>query len=198
MTAMKTNLAHLVPPPESQALVLDDGATATSDGRALELRDRDGRLLIRYANGSAEIAAPAGDLVLSAPGRVVVRSGLDVEIEGARDVVQRAGRNAELDAGRVHVRTGEAEIDAGVVRTVARAIATKAERIALEAERYELAAERLVEKSRDAFREVADLAETRVGRARTLVATVFSLSSKRTVLKSEEDTSVDGRKILLG
>jgi hypothetical protein len=37
-----------------------------------------------------------------------------------------------------------------------------------------------------------------VGRARTLVRNTYALWSRRTVLTSSEDTSIDGRKVLLG
>jgi hypothetical protein len=45
---------------------------------------------------------------------------------------------------------------------------------------------------------VVDLAQTRVGRARTIVSSLFTLQTQRTVIQSKEDTSIDGRKILLG
>src|SRR5688572_8161117 len=108
------------------ALALDDGSVASLVDGGLELRDREGRLLIRWRDGAAEISAPSGDLVLgSATGRVVIRAPQEVAIESRS--------------------------------------------IALSATKYELVATRLVEKTRDAFRDVADLAQTRVGRARTLV-----------------------------
>jgi hypothetical protein len=200
-----------------RSLELGDGSVASLDGGALELRDREGRLLVRYADGNAEIAAPSGDLVLDSPkGRVVLRSALDVEVEAARDVVHRAGRSVAVSAGRgepqlriepgrtvvaterIEVEARESRLVAGTVTTVARAVATTAETIAVSAEKYELAATRLFEKSKDAFREVTDLAQTRVGRARTVVASLFTLQSRRTVIASKEDTSIDGRKILLG
>jgi hypothetical protein len=167
-----TSIAGLrEPAPPSGSLELSDGAVASVVDGALELRDRGGRLLVRYSDGNAEIAAPSGDLVLSSPtGRVVVRSALDVEVDAGRDVVQRAGRKLELSA----------------------------EGIALTAQKYELAATRIFEKSRDTFRSVADLCDTRVGRARTLVASLFTLKAQRTVMASKEETSIDGRKILLG
>jgi hypothetical protein len=37
-----------------------------------------------------------------------------------------------------------------------------------------------------------------VGRARTLVKDVYAVLSRRTVMTSQEDTSIDGSKILLG
>lgn len=222
MTRQNSALATVLPfeakrSPSARSLELDDGSVATVEGAALELRDPEGRLLVRYVDGTAEIAAPSGDLVLSAPkGRVVMRSALDVEVEAARDVVHRAGRDVQLAAGRaepqVHIEprttsvSGErlrvdakqAEVTAGTVTTVARAIATTADHVAIAAEKYELTAARLFEKSKDTFREVADLAQTRAGRVRTVVASLFSLHARRTVVASKEDTSIDGRKILLG
>jgi len=203
--------------PEDPRLELADGAVASIEEGGLSLRDREGRLLVRYRDGSAEIAAPSGDLVLSSPqGRVMVRSGLDVEIEAGRDIVQRAERQLEIGAGRVEpqlvigprtvelksdkvsVDSRDATLVSATVSTVARTVSTRAESIALTAEKYELAATRLFEKSRDAFRDVTDLAQTRVGRARTLVQSLFTLHAKRTVMSSKEETSIDGRKILLG
>jgi hypothetical protein len=86
----------------------------------------------------------------------------------------------------------------GQAAVFARVIATTAERIATNADSYELRATRLVEKTRDAFRDVTELAESRIGRARTLVRDVYSLCSGRTVVTSKEETTIDGKKILLG
>lgn len=200
-------------------IVLPDGGSIEVAGAAVELRDPAGRLLVRYADGCAEIAAPSGDLVLGAPcGRVVLRSGLDVSIEAARDVVHRAGRSVELQVGdgdatpqiaitprSVEVRSERVGVEAesgrakfGELSTVARAIATKTATLAITAERYELSATRLVEKARDAFRDVTDLAQSRIGRVRTIVAGAYTQRAQRTVIVSKDDTSIDGRKIHLG
>ena len=206
-------------PTSSRSLVLElaDGATARVKEGALELCDARGRLLVRYANGTAEISAPAGDLILCAPnGKVALESGLDVEIRAGRDVVSLAGRAvtlgtaqhaAQLSISHAHtalmsdhvsVASKDAKLTIGVLHTVARKIATEASAIAIKTERYELSATWLFERSKDAYRDVSDLAQTKVGRARTIVATLFSLSAQRTTLRSKEDTAIDGRKILLG
>lgn len=197
---------------------LPDGATAEQHGDALELRDVEGRLLVRYADGSAEIHAATGDLTLAAPkGRVVVRSGADVEIEAARDITHHAARRVAIAAGdaadpqiavdpsattvktkSLAVEASSGRLVAGKVAVVASQIATTATRVAHNVERWELTASRIFEHSRDVFRDVADLAETRIGRARTLVKGVFSLSSRRTVMSSKDETKVDGKKVLLG
>jgi len=155
------------------------------------LRDgsRDGKLIVVKRDGS--VAAPAAGI---AP---TLRAALD-DWERAEPQLRIEPHKTSLASEQIRVETKNAEIAAGTLSTVARAVAAKAESIALTADKYELVAARLFEKSRDAFREVVDLAETRVGRARTIVSTIFSLSTRRTVLTSKEETSVDGRKILLG
>jgi len=206
---------HAAHPP---ALVLPDGARAAVEGQALSLRDPEGRLLVRYAQGAAEIVAPEADLVLSAPeGRVVLRAGTDVAFEAARDVTQRAGRRVALGAGdqdaaqieveaeETRVVTERLEVEARASRLVtatavmlARSVATTAEEVATKVERYELHATRIIEQAKDAFRDVSDLLQSRVGRARTIVEDSYALYTRRTVMASKDDTSIDGRKILLG
>ena len=201
------------------ALGLADGSRAElgTDG-ALELRDREGRVLIRYADGAAEIHASEGDLTLAAPqGRVVLRSGVDIELDAGRDVLQRVGRKLALTAGttkqpqlelqpqgvqlnspRLDLTIQQAQVAVGKATVVARAIETHATSLSQVVERYELTADRLVEKTRDAFRDVTDLLQTRVGRARLLVKDVYAMYSRRTVMVSKQDTSIDGKRILLG
>lgn len=200
-------------------LVLPDGAVARREGDALILSDREGRLLVRYENGSAEIAAPSGDLTLAAPrGRVVLRSGLDVEMEAARDVRSHAGRKLVLDAGTqkgaprvelgpegatvkardVGVEAQNSRLVTGRATVLAHQIGTTAHQVALHVERYELTATRIVEKTRDVFRDASDLAQTRVGRLRTLVSGMFSVSARRSSITSQDETKIDGKKVLLG
>ena len=200
-------------------LALPDGSTAALRGEALEIRDREGCLMVRYADGVAEISAPRGDLRLSAPGgRVVIESALDVAIEAGRDVVPRAGRRFEVAAGgaggepqlrldhagatlateQLHVQARSARAVFGQAALIARAVATTADRVAVSAGDYEVEACRLVERARDSLREITDLAESRVGRVRALVRGVYALTSRRTVMVSSDDTSIDGSRIQLG
>jgi hypothetical protein len=188
------------------AFVLADGALATTSSGALEVTRPDGALLLRYANGALEIAASNGDLKLAAPaGRVVIEAAQDVTIRAARDLAHEAGRAIHLDAPAASVKTKKLEVEArssrfvaGKVTVLARHITTTAESIATACVRHEIEATKLIERTRDAFRDVADLAQTRVGRARTIVKDVYTLLSRRSVMVSKEDTSVDGKKILIG
>ena len=200
------------------AIELPDGACAHVVDGALELRDPAGELLLRYADGHAELTTPHGDLVLAAPrGKICLKAATNVEIEAVRDVTHRAGRRVDTRVGehaqpqlrigqgateihseRLDVVAQTSDLKTGRATIVAQGIATTARTLACTVERYDLKAERIVEKARDAFRDVTGLLQSRVGRARTMVDDVYALYSRRTVMVSKEDTSVDGERILLG
>lgn len=196
-------------------LALSDGATAQRIDGALELRDPNGRVVLRYRDGSLELLAPQGDVVFAAPnGRVTLRSAEDIAIEAGRDLVQSAARKLSLEASNEHSELGPAgtrvsatalSIEAAHARAAvghgsveAQELVTKAERIAYQVERFEVTAEQIVERARSAVRDVADLLHTRAGRVRTLVRDVYALRSRRTVMTSKDDTAIDGNRILLG
>jgi hypothetical protein len=79
---------------EDQEFPLADGATVRiTGGAAAEIRDREGRLLVRYENGHAEIAVPSGDLRLTAPkGRVVIQAATDIQLDTGGEVTVAAER----------------------------------------------------------------------------------------------------------
>lgn len=205
------------PPPSrrrpAEALVLDDGTRAVVHEGGLEIRDGKGRLLVRYADGAATIEAPAGDLILAAPGgRVAIRAAEDIVLDAARDLTLSAGPPGEGRAPQLRLSADRAQIEArqlravadrselvsGEVELVARAIVTSAEQIVETAARVERTAHRLIERARDAFRDVSELSQSRLGRVRTIVREGYSLTSQRTTMVSKDDTSIDGKRILLG
>ncbi len=157
---------------------LDGGGSVAVDGGSATIRDKHGRIVVTYSEGRAEIVAPDGDLVFSAPaGKVRINAGTDIEIEAQGNLTQRAGQTASVLATRI-------------VQT--------ASHVAQQAERIEVTAARLVERTRDVYREASDLMETRAGRARLLVSDVYSVLSRRTAMASKEDTTIDGKRVLLG
>jgi hypothetical protein len=181
---------------------LPDGSTVTVDDGAVEIADREGRVLVRFRDGAAEIAAPAGDLVLAAPaGRVVIKAAREVAIEAGPEGTSRLDVDAtatRLASPQVEVKADVARLSAAEATVLARRVATTATTIVQSVERFELTASRLIERARDVFRDAEDLAQTRVGRARTIVKEAFTLHARRTALTSTEDTSIDGSKVLLG
>ncbi|MBK8256855.1 MAG: DUF3540 domain-containing protein [Polyangiaceae bacterium] len=179
--------------------ILSDGASVRVDEHAAEIRDNEGRLLVRYKNGEATVVAASGDLKLAAPnGRVVVQAGTDIELEASGDLRQKAQHRMEFEARRVQVRADESRLTVAQAAVTAERILTTANVIAHNVERFELSATRIVEKTRETFREASGLVETRAGRVRAIVEDVYSLFARRTSLASKEDTSIDGKKVLLG
>lgn len=203
---------------EPLAVQLEDGTRAELHDGELSLRDGEGHLLVRYrSGGSAAIAAPTGDLELSAPaGKVVVDAATDIELRAHRDLSQVAQRRASLQAGgraqrlelspqrvalhasRLDVTAKRSRLSSGSISVLARTIATTAEQVAAHVEDYDLTADRVRQKARNLLCEVRELAESRLGRARSLVRGTFDLHAERTTIRSEHETVVDGERILLG
>lgn len=186
--------------PEIEEIALADGARViVRGGSVAEVRDAEQRLLVRYENGRAEIAAPAGDLILSAPsGKVVLSAGTDIEIEAKGDLLQKAGHRADIEAPRLHVKAEEARVTTAQAAVVAERILTTARVVAQSVERFELSAVRVIEKTRETYRDAADLLQTRAGRVRAVIEGAFSVQAGRTTIVSKEETSIDGKKVLLG
>ncbi|XXX80606.1 DUF3540 domain-containing protein [Sorangium sp. So ce134] len=197
-----------------------EGATASADGSEIAIRDASGAVVVTYdaATGAARVAAPAGDLTLAAPrGKVVVEAATDVELRARRDVRHRAARRVACEAGEgggpgvvvertgvrvaapaVDVTSDRASLHATEATVLAERIATTAAQIASTAGRMEIQAERLIERARDAYREVDGLLQTRARRARSLIREAYQLVSDRTSLVSKKETSIDGERVLLG
>ncbi|HSN98335.1 MAG TPA: DUF3540 domain-containing protein [Candidatus Nanopelagicales bacterium] len=218
----RTNTARVLPHPSltppslsPPSLPLPDGGSISVEDGAAAIRDAEGRLLVRFKDGAAEIFAPAGDLTLAAPaGRVRLRAGRAVELHvgdagdaaDARDAGQDSAppqlrvdaATTSLDTPRLDIRTDAARLTAGEASLVARRVATTATEVVHAVERLEINATRLVERTRDTFREAAGLLQTKAGRARTLIDDAYALWSRRTTLASREETSIDGSKVLLG
>lgn len=93
--------------------------------------------------------------------------------------------------GRLSLRASEVETAADRVETTASEVVTKAGRVEVEAGR-------VVERAGDVYQHVEGLAELQAGRARTLVEGAYQLAAKRTTVQSDEDTMIDGKRVLLG
>jgi len=103
-----------------------------------------------------------------------------------------------VKATKLEVETRTSRLVTGQATVLARSIATTAEQLATSVSRYEFTATKLVEKTRDTFRDVADLLQIRARRSRAIIADTHTVHSRRTVLLSSEETTIDGKKILLG
>jgi hypothetical protein len=103
--------------------------------------------------------------------------------------------------GGVELRFPEGDLTlraAGRIVLQAAEVETRAEVVHTAAGRVEVEAERIVEHAGDVYRHVEGLAELQAGRARTLVEGALQIAAKRTTVQSEDDTIIDGKRVLLG
>ncbi|MCA9640020.1 MAG: DUF3540 domain-containing protein [Myxococcales bacterium] len=155
---------------DSLRVTSETGAYAERTGSTLALYDNAGRLLVNYdtQSGTLELRATA-DLHLAAPaGSVRVSAGRRIELSAPE---------AELAGRQLSLRGDATQVDFG---------------------RLELRGERLLTRVAEAFVDVERVAETRAKRLRTLVESTLELFAQRTSIRSEKDTRVDGKRILLG
>jgi hypothetical protein len=138
------------------------------------MRKRARRVTTKRGRASATIAGEVIEL-RDGDGALIVR----YDAERGETVIAAARGDLVLaaDQGRVVIRAAEASI---------------------EVSRLEVRATRIIERAAEVYREVDTLMQTRAGRLRTLVAGAFSLLAGSTHIASEEDTAIDGKRILLG
>jgi hypothetical protein len=127
------------------------------------------------------------------------QSGASAEVDGERLVLRDARGSIVVvyDAER-----GTAEIAAPrgdlVLSAPQGKIALKALEVECEAGRIDLRADRIFERARDLYRDVEGLLQTRAERVRTLATGAYQLFAKRVNVLAEEDTAIDGKRVLLG
>lgn len=197
-----------------------NGASAGVEDGLLTLRTNDGALLAQFdpESGALEIAAPRGDLRLVAPsGKVVIEAGTDVELIARRDVAHHADRKLTLTAGEnrsssvaldpnkatlrgkaLEATSERASLHTTEASVLAERVMTTATHLAWSVGRVEIKAERWIERVKDAYRDVEGLLQTRAGCARMIVRDTYQMMSRRSRMVSTEDTSIDGKRVLLG
>ncbi|RLB64649.1 MAG: hypothetical protein DRI90_04090 [Deltaproteobacteria bacterium] len=160
----------------------------------------------RYVVGVVEQQAPAA-LALKDGGRAELCEDGALEV---RDDVGRLRVRYDGDSATIVADRGDLALEApngGVVMRARDDVVVEAGRdieqratgvLRQAASRIDVRAEQLFEKTRDSVRETSALLLTRAGRVRTLVREGYSLLSRRTHIKSEKDTSIDGERVLLG
>ena len=182
----------------------------------LEIVDDDHVLLRALGAPTAEVqraelavpgyAAEAGDRVLVTPidddlfvtgalgdARRRLMAGLAVarRADGVTELRVADGDLALSAPGRILLRAAAVDTEADSIRARASEIATAVGRL-------EVNATRIVERAGDTYRHVEGLAELQAGHARTLVEGALHLAAQRTTIQSDEDTVVDGERVLLG
>lgn len=190
--------AALALDPAPDALVLDDGSRVEPRDGGVTIVAPDGAVVLSYRDGQTTVHAP--DVRLTAERTLTLEAGDAVVLRAGS-----GGSELRLEPERTRLVSDGVEVQAQAARLVTRAatvvaqqVTTTAARIAQTAERFDLEAAQLHERTEDTFREARGLLQTRAGRWRVRITDALSIAARRTVVRSTEDTVIDGERILLG
>jgi hypothetical protein len=147
--------------------------------RTLSAKEALGEGLLRIEGDDVILRSPTGRIIIEASG---------VEVRADRTDIESATLNVTARTASLH--SGETTIIADVIRTTADEVATHVGR-------WELQAKRVVERALVAVRD-NDVVQATVDRMRLFARDSLQLLAKRTAIVSEEDTTVDGKRVLLG
>jgi len=145
----------------------------------LVVRDSGDRVLFEYdpASSRCVVHVPRGDLVLRAD-------------EGA----------IELDSDTaVRLRGGETvEVESELLRLSGGTLTSAFKRVRQRIDVLETTAGRIVERAKETYTDVENLAQTRAGRLRYVAERTFHVLGARTLLKAHKDLKLKGKTIHLG
>lgn len=145
---------------------------------------------MRYVAGTLVLESQA-NIELVAAGSVNLRAGDQSAVCVEPGAVRVDTAKLAVSAPHTHLASADATLETDRATTVAATITQRADHLHREASR-------IVDKSHDMVIEVTELLHTRAGRVRQLVEDVYALYSRRNVQISSDDTSIDGKRILLG
>ena len=130
------------------------------------------------------------------------RSGIGLAVEGedgaTQSVLALDGGTARLTAPTLDFAARQASLQAEETRYAGRSLLAQVASLRLVAGRVETIARTVVEKTRNLYRAVEELLETRAGRVRSRVDGTYHLKARDAVVRAERDVDVDGEKIRLG
>jgi hypothetical protein len=185
-------LGFAQPRMQPQEIKLKSGEQVSVDDQTIVVSDPNQHILFRYqlASSTLEISTEHDLEFRSEQGkiRLVAKTGCEIETEGT----------AAVRASEVEITSVKTSIHTRKMETIADKISETSQDIQIRAGRWDLQAERWVERAVDAYFEVDELLQIQSQRMRTLVQKSYQLLAGKTTIASEEDTSVDGKRVLLG
>lgn len=151
------------------------------------------RKIARVETKSGASAEVSGELVVLRDRRGAVVVVFDAERGSAEVFAPSGDLTLAAPSGKVVLRAGTAVEVHAAERTELRS-----SEVVIAAGKLDIRAQRIVERAEEVYREIEGLLQVRAGRVRSIVRDAYHLLAKRTRIVSEEDTSVDGKRVLLG
>lgn len=174
---------------ERKPLTTRDGASArvaAVDGHEqIEVLDARGRILFQYdaATGSGTMVMPEGNLGLEAP---------------AGDIALLAGRKVRILSPALQIETCRGDFSVAEGTWTGRRLTSTLSHLRLHCGQVHAVFGNLVERVKNAYRQVAGLQQLTAGRVRNMIRGAWFVRSGRTNLKATDDVRIDGNRINLG
>jgi hypothetical protein len=164
---------------------------ATSDGTEVSVEGEPGAEVVRVADGRGralfEYHTHGGRSVVYAPAG-------DLEIRADHGAIELAAR----DAVRLRADTGSVEVTAREGRVAISQVTTVVDVARHVVGSLETRATQLVERAKNAYREVEELSQHRAGRMRLVADATLHLLGQRALFKARGDVKIKGEEIALG
>jgi hypothetical protein len=163
------------------------------DEERLVLKDRDDRVLFEYVPSTSRcvVHVPTGDLVLKTD------EG-NIELDSAESITLRGQRGVDVETEALRAHASRADVDVEETNLRAHVIQSTVHRLLQRVDVLETTAGRVVERARETYREVEELAQLRAGRIRQVADKTFHVFGARTLLKARKDVKIKGDTIHLG
>ena len=141
------------------------------------------------ANGQGEVVVPKDTTIRSEDGKLRMHS---------QTIVLTATEKATVEAPAVSLSGVAGEVRFLSFSLLAKTMGVRLQKASLLVDVLDTVCGRLSERITNSFRHIENLEETKAGRLRTIVRERFALRAKQTSILSEEDVTIDGKKIHLG
>jgi hypothetical protein len=131
-----------------------------------------------------------GDLILSSPtGRIVLEAGTALHVRSAGEITVDA-ESIALSAKQCRADVGEATLFVDSIRRTVNQVVDHIGHLEMRARRVTRDVHDFVDRVRSRH--------TAIDRLRIVASDAIDLLSRRTTIVSEEDTTIDGKRVLLG
>ena len=197
--------------PEGNRLKLHCGAkaevTGTPEAEKLTVFSKEGGIIFEYDSltGKSRIDIPAGDLeIITRNGDIVFKSSKNIRMIASNDNdIEKAA--ISLDSGKISMNSPEIAVNSrkGTIHIenaqyTGKAFSGMIQDVKLKIQRIESVVVTVIEKAKNVYRTVEELAQLHTGRMRTIVDATWHFKSKKTFMKAEDDFKIKGEKIYLG
>jgi hypothetical protein len=181
--------------------------TGIPSAEKLQVFSGRGQLIFEYDphTEKCRIDAPSGDMEFQAgDGDIVFTSSKSIRLVSSasggecRSALTLDSAGISLNGPEIGIAGKKGDIHIEETRYTGKSFSGRIDTVKLAVKRLETMAVTVVQKVKNLYQTVEELAQVQAGRMRTLIAATWHMKSKKMFLKAEEDVKIKGEKIYLG